>query len=235
MTKVTFPSGSPKWCREYPAEPTHCSTYLGKGMGQCLAMMNNSEDYKENGCACWRREDEYKAACEKSIREALEFVEGDREVIRSMVMQKYGRDVGEGIKFFCPTPTAVYDVGVEVEEGYQWESQDGHWINTSIYGYKLYKKVGNVEMRTVARIVADKKPTCGQCGKELTLVRPGKHQCDNPVCEENKNPAEIERKSESALIETMLGKNSSLIHQEQMEQEIKAGLKSKPESEGAKG
>lgn len=26
---------------------------------------------------------------------------------------------------------------------------------------------------------------CGDCGKRLTLVRPGKHQCDNPNCESN--------------------------------------------------
>lgn len=24
--------------------------------------------------------------------------------------------------------------------------------------------------------------TCGQCGTPLTKVRPGKHQCDNPMC-----------------------------------------------------
>lgn len=31
---------------------------------------------------------------------------------------------------------------------------------------------------------AEKEPifTCGHCGKELTHVRPGKHQCDNEEC-----------------------------------------------------
>ncbi len=26
---------------------------------------------------------------------------------------------------------------------------------------------------------------CGSCGETLTLVRPGKHQCDNPKCVQN--------------------------------------------------
>ena len=27
---------------------------------------------------------------------------------------------------------------------------------------------------------------CGDCGEELTHVRPGKYQCDNPKCKSNK-------------------------------------------------
>lgn len=34
------------------------------------------------------------------------------------------------------------------------------------------------------------EPTCGDCGKELTLVRPGKHQCDNPNCVQNNSKPE---------------------------------------------
>lgn len=32
-----------------------------------------------------------------------------------------------------------------------------------------------------------KEPLCGDCGEELTLVRPGSHQCDNIKCVQN-NP-----------------------------------------------
>jgi hypothetical protein len=31
--------------------------------------------------------------------------------------------------------------------------------------------------------------TCGDCGKELQIVRPGKYQCVNPECVTNKPPA----------------------------------------------
>lgn len=34
------------------------------------------------------------------------------------------------------------------------------------------------------------EPTCGDCGQELTLVRPGKHQCDNSNCIQNNSKPE---------------------------------------------
>lgn len=30
------------------------------------------------------------------------------------------------------------------------------------------------------------KAVCGDCGEPLTLVRPGKHQCDNELCKSNR-------------------------------------------------
>lgn len=38
------------------------------------------------------------------------------------------------------------------------------------------------DVRLLTPDAADLRHTCGDCGKELQIVRPGKYQCVNPKC-----------------------------------------------------
>lgn len=51
--------------------------------------------------------------------------------------------------------------------------RDGCKLGTCV-GYECYVGVEGTEVS---------EPTCGDCGRKLTLVRPGKYQCDNPHCD----------------------------------------------------
>lgn len=43
-------------------------------------------------------------------------------------------------------------------------------------------RVGELAKRGLTPRAADLRHTCGDCGKELQIVRPGKYQCVNPKC-----------------------------------------------------
>ncbi len=87
------------------------------------------------------------------------------------------------------------------EPGYYWVRLKGtgpnDWEIAKFMGGNFYIWVYKYEESSLEiderRIVRDPEPTiipgwpqCSYCGKELTLVRPGKHQCDNPDCIQNK-------------------------------------------------
>lgn len=72
------------------------------------------------------------------------------------------------------------------------ENKKFYEINTlSIHGHEYFVLneetiVSIMEDYVKTRDQAIKMPFCDQCGQFLTLVRPGKWQCDNKDCSTNK-------------------------------------------------
>lgn len=62
-------------------------------------------------------------------------------------------------------------------------SRDGHYEYDHAAGLSYWKSDSTGP--TGFSGSKDEEPTCGACRRRLTLVRPGKHQCDNPHCTQN--------------------------------------------------
>lgn len=65
---------------------------------------------------------------------------------------------------------------IAFENTWQKEMQIRAYLNGA---HDLFKKL------RIAHVSGSLLFTCGDCGMELTEVRPGKHQCDNEKCKSN--------------------------------------------------
>lgn len=63
------------------------------------------------------------------------------------------------------------------------EKIETHFENLDVEKFK--KDWEKVLKESVCIPWEEEKAWCTTCGKEMTLVRPGKHQCDNPKCKTN--------------------------------------------------
>ena len=64
------------------------------------------------------------------------------------------------------------------------KNRNGKWV----YPF-ANMKVPKVIVHNLCNALSDEYNNiayCGHCNKKLTLVRPGKHQCDNDNCKSNK-------------------------------------------------
>ena len=72
---------------------------------------------------------------------------------------------------------------VELFEGVKDYQSESDWKHNKTRFIELIKEYGKKQctMPDGSKFVS----LCVDCGKELTLVRPGKHQCDNENCQSN--------------------------------------------------
>jgi hypothetical protein len=75
---------------------------------------------------------------------------------------------------------------------------------------KLRANLTDAEFRRIlVHAIPHSEPNCGECGKQLTAVRPGKHQCD--YCELNSELLQLraERDSLKKELEVMMHNNQN--------------------------
>lgn len=198
MEHVTFLSGSWWWVKDYPKDPwlagIDYSSRISKALEGKVEVAHEDWDYIKRN-AFFASPSDYFGPVKYSVWQPTEGkvykvdVEMEIETTEKRVwflehIMSRAWVIQNNTAGFAWTNIATEATQFKTsEEAQQYDdesSRNGKELNSYPTEHIFYGKIARIKP------VNEPLVTCGQCGKELTLVRPGKYQCDNPECAQNK-------------------------------------------------